>query len=707
MLSKINAFNFQSWKRLEFSVTKGVTLIDGWNEDDQTSEGSGKSAVLNALCWNLYGKLPKDAKIDDVIKHGETSCLVESLYSTGDIIHRSRKPNDLYIKTATGKIIKGKDAKETQELIEEFVGCNFETFCQSVYYAQNYDKKFLSSDQETKGKILSSIQNLSVFDKARKEVMELLKIEVEKEQTLKNKIQIEENNIKNIESQQALITSFIDTKIQQHKIRLSDLTKKSESYESWIRVINGNILDLKNELSTIDLVQIDKDEKDLLIIKQDLMTQLSEVLYKKSQINTIVNEISGREREGALCASKYESLRSKLHRHDSLISERKIQLSHKASKLENVTTHPTYIKLEEKRNKLKEFIKNPTQVCPSCGTELKNVSTAHAEREYIQTDLEQQEYLNQTGKEMELTLKQITEEEAQYKADKLNIELEMQNIVSQLKSISEYLDQNVIPVMDDLIFSEKKIKDTIGQIEHALKDLQLKKNSRSRIDTQLQLRTQDLSHHELLLNQSKKEIDALGEPNTQEESQKLVVLSNQKNQVVSNKNQFELLWNQSTTYLNQLETLKDGFKEIKSYVFNNALNELNFRTNEYLKDLFEIDAFIKFTNEDQKIESTIVIDGRSTSLGLLSGGQNRRFNLAVDLALSDIVSHRKTSKIDILILDEYFRDLSEISMEKCLNILKTRKCPVILIEHNSLFKNIVDNVFFARLENGTSSESRP
>jgi DNA repair exonuclease SbcCD ATPase subunit len=90
------------------------------------------------------------------------------------------------------------------------------------------------------------------------------------------------------------------------------------------------------------------------------------------------------------------------------------------------------------------------------------------------------------------------------------------------------------------------------------------------------------------------------------------------------------------------------------------------------------------------------------SIGLLSGGQFRRFSLAIDLALSDMVSSRKTSKLNILILDEYFKDLSETSMEKCLDLLKSRKSPVVIIEHNSIFKNIVDNVFFVELQGGTS-----
>jgi exonuclease SbcC len=112
MLSKVLAENFQSWKNLQFMVSTGVTIIDGWNEDDQTSEGSGKSAVLNAISWNLFGKLPKDAKVDEVIKDGEDSCIVETHFSNGDSIHRSRNPNELYIQLASGNIVRVKMPKK-------------------------------------------------------------------------------------------------------------------------------------------------------------------------------------------------------------------------------------------------------------------------------------------------------------------------------------------------------------------------------------------------------------------------------------------------------------------------------------------------------------------------------------------------------------------------------------------------------------------
>ena len=153
----------------------------------------------------------------------------------------------------------------------------------------------------------------------------------------------------------------------------------------------------------------------------------------------------------------------------------------------------------------------------------------------------------------------------------------------------------------------------------------------------------------------------------------------------------------------RLEILKRGFKEIKSFVFNSALQDLTNKTNTYLIELFEVPISIAFTNDNMKIGMDVVYDNKSRGLGLLSGGQFRRVSLAVDLALSDIINTRKGSKFNLLILDEYFKDLSEQSMEKCLKLLERLGKSTILIEHNSIFKSIVDKTFEVELIGGVSS----
>lgn len=629
MLNRIKATNFMSWKSLEFNLTTGITLIDGWNEDDQTSEGSGKSAILNALAWALFGKLPKDTNTDDVIKYDATNCEVSVDFDDGTTIVRSRKPNDLYIEKR-GKRVKGKDARETQQQIQDYIGLSFESFCQSAYFAQNYNKKFLLSNQEEKGKILSDIQDISIFDKAKKEVQELSKLENQKLFSLKNQLNVEDGNLSGTKSQITLVESFIVNKQKQHQEYFADLTKKRDAHKNSIDQSEARKMEILAKLETLNPEVSKSSEFSLNADKTKVQQELSDVTYKRTQLGNAKRHFLLKEQEGRNYASKYEAL-------------------------------------AKKKTSVEEYLKNPTKNCPTCGNELAVGSdVSHVEKE----------------------LDQLNEE--------------MSSILVSLQNISEYLDSNKVESDQELFQKELELKQSILNIDKEIKKCQHVQQEHQAYTNMLSNQAREIASSVTFLEDIEKSLLRHAHLDLAEESEKLLLLSQKSDQVQERIGQLKLIEEETSKYIFELDTLKDGFKEIKSYVFNTALNELSHRANEFLSTLFEVTAKIEFVNEDLKIETKVYLGDRETSIGLLSGGQFRRFSLAIDLALSDMVSSRKNSKLNVLILDEYFKDLSETSMEKCLDLLKLRKCPVLLIEHNSIFKNIVDNVFFVRLEEGTS-----
>jgi len=635
VLSAIEARNFQSWEHLKFDVTKGITLIDGFNHDDGTSEGSGKSAVVNALCWGLYGKLPKDSNIDDVLRDGQTSMGVAIKFANGDQVVRVRTPNDLFIQTANGKIIKGKDAKETQNLIEDYIGYNFDTFCQCTYYPQNYPKKFLSSNQEDKGKILSGIQNLSLFDKARKEVMDLLKIENEKIITMTQKLELEGQSINHLNSKIQMLDTFMGTKQKQYE-------QSRFEYEQ-------HVARSKSEL--------DQQER----YKADLQNKWT----------TLSNELNGQLDNGSELSTELEGLRSAV---GTILTEKSQLTTH--NRMVNqmnqagVKAADKYNKLALKKSEIDNFIKNPSTKCPSCGSELKNIDLSHA--------------LNELN----------------------SVNLEMVELLVNLNDIGEYLDKNSLKDLQSLEAIESSQRIRISEIEAIQSKVKAREKEIDTLKYNLMSVDANISSAKTKVSQRETDLNNLQPPNNTEELAEKQTLIKQLYEQVEKYGHVETLVKKSREYAFRLEQLKEGFREIKSYVFNKALNELNYRINKYLNELFQVEASIKFITEDQKIETRITISGRERGPGLLSGGQHRRFNLAVDLALSDLTAGRKASKLNILILDEYFKDLSEVSMNKCLDILKARKSPVLIIEHNTIFKTIVDNTFFVDLDNGVSREFR-
>ena len=630
MIKAVKGYNFQSWEEFNFIIESGVTIINGYNYDDETSEGSGKSAILNALCWCLYGKLPKDVKIDEVIREGEKKGGVEVLLGD-DVVIRSRGPNELKIMKFNGEghdVVKGKDSRETQKLIEEMVGMSFETFCQTVYFAQGYNKKFVTANEEDRGKILSEIQDLSVFDRAYKEAHNLIKPEKKKLEDLKH-----QNELEGVKYNHNLRS------IAEHK-----------NYAEQERArIAAQVLGIENTLTLKDAERFTK--------QSEADNFISESPEKIKEYNDDITSLEARAQEIMGLKSKVELQLSEISNHAANKSRIKNNID---SDSRRVT------KLEGEKEALAIFISNPTKTCNTCGSTLDKCDTSHAEKET--RDLhgriaELQSGLVSMDKEFS-EMGTLDATELNQQIAKHNSDIQQTNsIIYDLRTRIQNNDRNInqynsllqmIAMVDNDILS---IKSQLSQAQN--------QEAGNRDDVIKSLEAENL---DITVN-----IDSINN---------LIDVANAR--------------------LNRLENLKTGFKEVKSYTFTSVLNELTRRTNDYLQELFEVPMNLRFTNENMKIGLDIRINKKSRSHGLFSGGQQRRIGLAVDLALSDIVTSRTGTGVNLLILDEYFKDLSESSMTKCLYLLEKLGKPTILIEHNSVFKSIVNRSFDIELRDGKS-----
>lgn len=669
MIQRVVAKNFLSWKNMDITLPTGVTLIDGWNEDDQTSEGSGKSAVLNAVCWALYGKIPKEANIDDVIKNGEKACGVEVHFAQA-VIRRTRGPNELAL-IADGKVVKGKDAKETQGLIEEFVGLTFETFCQTVYFAQNYTKKFITANQEEKGKILSEVQNLSIFDKAGKEVRELIKINEADLNKLKHSKEMAAKDQELIQKDISAEETKHSHALQQQAQRIQSLNSQIAAQEALRQSAVDNqarrIADLSSQIQDAERIAGEHATAQAQLLEASASMQYDEA--KEKELQEANNQLM----------SEAGAINAELSGIDKLVSKRMTA----ESQGRRYATRYKQIQAEKEKNLA--FIANPTKNCPTCGSQLEACDTTHAQAEI--------EKIDQETVEIEGILTQLAAEiDAPIPTkDELN---------GKLADIRQRRAAN-----DAEIKAIREVKDKLSRTAAHLNALE--KNIKDQRDRIVKLQgAVEAESRPLLLDTT--QLDAL-KMRLETESQPLVLDTTQLDALKAKLEQamfdamnLDNLIGEKNRHLARLENLKNGFKEVKSFVFNSLLNQVNARAQKYLAHLFEVPVSVRFTNEDMKIETKVKFDGVDRGLGLLSGGQFRRVSLAVDLALSDVITSRKGARVNLLILDEYFKDLSESSMEKCLALLENRGQPVLLIEHNSIFKNIVNNSVFVKLENGTS-----
>ena len=196
----VKAKNFLSYKDLDFSFEKGLTLISGWNNDQNSSNGSGKSGIIDCVSYALFGKTARDIKIDELIRHGQSQMFVSILLeNNGDRveIQRLRNPNKLQL-TINDKVVDFQDLNDGQEKINKHLGIDYKLFLNSIYFAQAKSGQFLQANDEDKKNILLDILNLDEFENAYKKAHEDLKAHTDK--LLKTKDLIESKKTRNLES---------------------------------------------------------------------------------------------------------------------------------------------------------------------------------------------------------------------------------------------------------------------------------------------------------------------------------------------------------------------------------------------------------------------------------------------------------------------------------------------------------------------------
>ncbi len=170
---KLSLQNFLSYKSpqepLDFSEMHLAVLI-GQN-------GHGKSALLDAITWALWGKAR--AADDDLIHLGSAEMIVDFEFYLGEQLYRverkryrrgkSSKPRlDLFIwdeGEARWQPLTESGARATQRKIEEILRMDYETFVHTAFLKQGEADAFTSATPGKRKNILGKALNLARYDR--------------------------------------------------------------------------------------------------------------------------------------------------------------------------------------------------------------------------------------------------------------------------------------------------------------------------------------------------------------------------------------------------------------------------------------------------------------------------------------------------------------------------------------------------------------
>ena len=361
-----------------------LTLVLGENLDlggDGSRNGTGKTTIINALSYALYGQALSNIRKDNLVNKTNGKNMLVSLDFSVNAqeyrIERGRKPNVLrfYINNehkAAEDEAQG-DSRETQDAIERVMNMSHDMF-KHVLALNTYTEPFLSlkaNDQRTIIEQLLGITLLSERADAIKELNRQTKDAIQAEEFRIRAVQeankrIEEQ-IESLRKRQRLWIAKrdedvgkleqaiadlehinIDAEVQAHRDLEAFHAKKKaiDDANRYIRQIDTDdaklkkLLDkLKTEIAALDAHRCHSCGQDLHDDKQDELKQAKQALVQETALQLLANDTQHQEHEntiaqiGALGTAPtvfYDSLEQALNHRNTVETLRKDLTSRQA-----------------------------------------------------------------------------------------------------------------------------------------------------------------------------------------------------------------------------------------------------------------------------------------------------------------------------------------------------------------------------------------
>ena len=688
--------NFFSHKNsvIDFRKFNSALLIGNIEGNYDTSNGSGKSAILEAILWSLFNK-SRAASMDDIIFWGENLCKVTFIFlhkgETYKVIRKRSRITSTSIVAfsmlnddGTWSDISGTTAGLTNAKICSTIKLDYKTFVNSAYFRQNDVSEFAESDAGTRKNILKSIIDISQWDEYEKSAKASGK-------ELNTEMEILAAGIKDYQyNVDSLKISKKELKTSQRS--LAENTKRREEIES---VSDSLYIKYEEMKGSLDTDSWDKTTADL-----SKNRELIKSLQKKLKaLNLSHKEYLDITEKKKIHMSEYEGLISNLKIDDKADDKLKKANDSLLNYKTNFSTSTALLKIIDDR----EISQGQCYVCEqSVNDELyEHLITEHNEAE------------KKHKKTIVYCQNKIRETESKIRA--LNIlvinKKKKQNYLSKIKSLTTELEVtedrfyeigtdrtsvvSKITAVENNIDIEERLLDSIR--DDVFKDLQGRLNS--------------------LRKEKDAVIESIGLDN-RTVGMLVEKVSNLDNKIASmDETKKELIIKQKKSIVFEKLSKMFGKNGIQTILLNAVIEDLEKTANDILISICN-EPFVLYL-ETQRLGSDGVSivdtldlkvkkDGIVQNFKSLSGGEQFRISLALRIALSEISSRHGGSALEFLLLDEINSPLDRQGTESLfVNVIKSleKKYKILVITHNDALKERFDNIIDVTKINGESYTS--
>jgi len=360
MITSLKLENWKSHSRTELTFGKGTNILVG-------RMGSGKSSVLDALCFALYGTFPKMSRRDQSTESlvnmasGAEAARVEIEFEKSGkkyaVMRKIGKKISEAEARCEGKLVQ-KGAKSVTEYVEGVLGVDYELFTRAIYSEQNKIDYLLSLNPRARKGEIDWLLGLGQFDAAREAAQSAYGKLSETAQLLSGEAdsgRLEEIENK-ISEQKKLADGKKERLAQLSEAAVKTFAKKNE-LETSLSALEKLRAEWKKESSECErqsgaLLRIKKEtegkekpEKERLVLLEEERKQTEKLVSDgKLSSKKLQAQLSSLKSDIAVLQSSEKLAKSRAERKKN--AEEKLQKLHQGKSIEEIETSIASLKAE-------------------------------------------------------------------------------------------------------------------------------------------------------------------------------------------------------------------------------------------------------------------------------------------------------------------------------------------------------------------------
>ena len=748
-LISIHAKNLCAFKELDYQLHQDcTTLIFGNNmdNDSQGSNGSGKSAMLEAIAIGLTGeplrKIKMEEIINDVENEAEVSVMLRNQEGQMMTINRrlSRKnPQDIQITIQSDtdiEEIKQATVADYNKYVLEAIGLTKDDLYANFILSKNKYTSFLSSSDREKKEIINRFSNGNLVD--------------ESIAALQDDIVPIEQELSEATTTVAVVQGRIDALQQQIDMALNDSTekskKKAERIAGWKQAIADKRTyireqedaksvanDLLDKYANCDnaLQKCEESDKDLagcyeLICNKFNALQIAlpadytaQNTQHQQQVKNLEKELKNLTKQVAKSDKTLESVKVayekiKTH-HDkfqgeyntkSVTIQKKIDAlsdNIKALEKENAQLNAQHSSLVKDIANLEKQLAGVI-VCPNCKHEftlsddidIADVRLRLQDRQGEAKDIEEDIEANQESIAVFAAKgKEVREKQTELLNDKF--------AWSQKLTNAQTLVDDAIRESSSLSSKVSKLNEQIAKLTKAIEDARtnLFDETYNLLDAAYKVQESAVETAQLNINNAEGAIQSYEESiKDAENAAETDIISNLKTSLTKNKQELTEAISKQEAIQKKLNTYKvqeATFVEFKTHLANTKIEALSHITNEFLEGIesnirISLSGFtvLKSGKIRDKISVSLLRDGIDCgSFDKFSAGERARVELAMILAMNKLTNASCDDEkgLDLLVLDEILEAVDEQGLNNIFNALNRLQITSLVVSHGNIAEN--------------------